>query len=184
MSTETQSRNASRAATSLGSALRRRPGPASPAAAWTRYAAGRDRLTRNAIRHTIDSSLALLCCHWRMGATSVRYRRLGDSDLLVSDLGLGGGSFGNRVDVAQTREVVAAALDHGVTFFDTADTYGAHHGASEEALGQSLAKRRANVVLATKFGMDIHRVMPADLGNRGSGRYITAAVESSLAEPE
>ncbi len=101
-------------------------------------------------------------------------RPLGASGLRASSVGLGANNFGRRVDLDGTRAVVDAALDEGVTFFDTADTYG--RGASEEYLGELLRGRRDQVVLATKFGMD----MGDGKGPRGSRSYIRQAVESSL----
>jgi aryl-alcohol dehydrogenase-like predicted oxidoreductase len=77
---------------------------------------------------------------------------LGDSGLQVSIAGLGCNNFGRRIDLDATRAVVDAAIDEGVTFFDTADVYG--RGTSEEYLGEVLEGRRERVVLATKFGMD------------------------------
>jgi aryl-alcohol dehydrogenase-like predicted oxidoreductase len=74
--------------------------------------------------------------------------------------------------------VVEAALDAGVTLFDTADIYGQGH--SEEFLGQALGKRRSEIVLATKFGMDMQGANGPDWGARGSRRYVRLAVESSL----
>src|SRR4029077_4637345 len=81
----------------------------------------------------------------------MRYRALGNSGLIVSVVGLGCNNFGRRLDVAATRAVVDAAIEAGVTLLDTADTYGGH-GRSEEILGEVLAGRRDQVVLATKFG--------------------------------
>jgi aryl-alcohol dehydrogenase-like predicted oxidoreductase len=101
-------------------------------------------------------------------------RRLGDSGLNVSVVGLGCNNFGRRVDLEGTRAVVDAALAEGVTFFDTADIYG--RGASEDLLGQVLEGHRDEVVLATKFGMD----MGDGKGPRGSRDYILQAVEGSL----
>src|SRR4051794_39106257 len=101
-------------------------------------------------------------------------RRLGDSDLEVSVLGLGCNNFGRRVDLAGTRAVVDAALEEGVNFLDTADIYG--RGESEELLGDVLAGRRDRVVLATKFGMD----MGDGRGPRGSRDYVLAACDASL----
>ena len=78
-----------------------------------------------------------------------------------------------------SREVVHAALDEGITLFDTADSY----GASEERLGELLRARRDDVVLATKFGSDSRsrgNDNGEDWGARGSRRYIRRAVESSL----
>jgi aryl-alcohol dehydrogenase-like predicted oxidoreductase len=108
----------------------------------------------------------------------MRYRQLGDSGLTVSVVGLGCNNFGRRLDLDATREVIDAALAHGITLLDTADTYGL--GASEEMIGQLLAGRRDEVVLATKFGADMHGANGADWGARGSRRYIRRAVEASL----
>ena len=106
----------------------------------------------------------------------MEYRNLGRSGLIVSAVGLGCNNFGGRVDREVTRAVVHQALDLGITFFDTSDTYG-ESGASEEYLGRALAGRREEVVLATKFAR------PMDEGGRLQGasrRYIISAVESSL----
>jgi aryl-alcohol dehydrogenase-like predicted oxidoreductase len=102
-------------------------------------------------------------------------RSLGHSRLEVSVIGLGCNNFGRRVDLEGTRAVVDAALEAGVTFFDTADVYGGR-GGSEELLGEVLAGRRDQVVLATKFGWD----MGDGKGPRGSRDYIGQAVEASL----
>jgi aryl-alcohol dehydrogenase-like predicted oxidoreductase len=108
----------------------------------------------------------------------MKYRQLGQSGLTVSVVGVGCNAFGARIDEQRTREVVEAALDGGVTLFDTADTYGT--GASEELLGRALGSRRADVVVATKFGMDMQGANGPDWGVRGSRRYIRKAVEASL----
>ncbi len=110
----------------------------------------------------------------------MRYRSLGTSGLVVSVVGLGGNNFGRRLDVDATRAVVDAAIEAGITLLDTADTYGSA-GRSEEILGQVLAGRRDQVVLATKFG---HRNVdmgygPA-AGAKGGRAYILRAVEHSL----
>ncbi len=102
-------------------------------------------------------------------------RSLGHSGLEVSVLGLGCNNFGRRVDLEGTRAVVDSALEEGVNFLDTADIYGGQ-GGSEELLGQVLEGRRDQVVLATKFGMD----MGDGRGPRGSADYIRQAVEASL----
>src|SRR5215472_5879816 len=68
---------------------------------------------------------------------SMRYRTLGDSGLLVSVVGLGCNNFGGRIDVQRTRAVVDAAIDVGITLFDTAEMYG-KDGGSELALGEVL----------------------------------------------
>jgi aryl-alcohol dehydrogenase-like predicted oxidoreductase len=106
------------------------------------------------------------------------YRQLGDSGLTVSTVGLGCNNFGRRLDADATATVVGAALDAGITLFDTADIYGL--GASEELLGRALGRQRENVVVATKFGMDMQGANGPDWGARGSRRYIRKAVEASL----
>jgi aryl-alcohol dehydrogenase-like predicted oxidoreductase len=103
-------------------------------------------------------------------------RLLGEDGPEVSVIGLGCNNFGRRVDLEGTRAVVDAALEAGVTFLDTSNTYGNPRGRSEEFLGDVLAGRRDQVVLATKFGMD----MGDGLGPRGSRDYIRQAVEASL----
>lgn len=106
----------------------------------------------------------------------MRQNPLGRSELTVSAVGLGCNNFGRRLDRNGTGAVIDAALDHGITFFDTADIYGGA-GASEQLIGQLLGERRDRVVLATKFGMDMG-------GNgdvpRGSRAYARRAVEASL----
>jgi len=106
------------------------------------------------------------------------YRQLGDSGLTVSTVGLGCNNFGRRLDQEGTNAVVRQALDSGITLFDTADIYG--QGASEEMLGLALGSERENVVVATKFGMDMQGANGPDWGVRGSRRYIRKAVEASL----
>ncbi|OFE16821.1 aldo/keto reductase [Humibacillus sp. DSM 29435] len=106
------------------------------------------------------------------------YRQLGDSGLTVSAVGLGCNNFGRRLDQDATTAVVHQALESGVTLFDTADIYGV--GASEELLGVALGSERENVVVATKFGMDMQGSNGPDWGVRGSRRYIRKAVEASL----
>jgi aryl-alcohol dehydrogenase-like predicted oxidoreductase len=112
-------------------------------------------------------------------------RTLGTSDLAVSVVGLGCNNLGRpgalTFDQAGTDAVIHAALDGGVTFFDTADIYGAEYGLSETRLGAALRGRRDEAVIATKFG---HTGFPSPLetvGPRGSRAYIRAAVEGSLA---
>jgi len=110
----------------------------------------------------------------------MRYRSLGDSGLMVSVAGLGCNNFGRRVDLAGTRAVVDAAMDAGITMLDTSDTYG-DGGASEELLGEVLAGRREQVVLATKFGHQSYDMGygPA-AGAKGGRAYIRRAIEASL----
>ncbi|WP_328336407.1 aldo/keto reductase [Streptomyces violaceus] len=115
----------------------------------------------------------------------MRYRTLGERGPAVSVVGVGGNNFGSRLDEDGTKAVVHAALDAGITLFDTADMYGGFgesggaRGDGERLLGVALKGRRDDVVLATKFGMAMGS--EADLyGRRGAGPYIRYAVESSL----
>ncbi|MBM3513917.1 MAG: aldo/keto reductase [Alphaproteobacteria bacterium] len=80
----------------------------------------------------------------------MEFRPLGKSGLRVSAVGLGCNNFGMRIDAAQTQIVVNAAIDLGITLFDTADIYG--NGQSEEFLGKALGTRRKDILIATKFG--------------------------------
>jgi aryl-alcohol dehydrogenase-like predicted oxidoreductase len=110
----------------------------------------------------------------------MRYRALGESGLLVSVAGLGCNNFGRRLDVTATRAVVDAAVDAGITLFDTADMYGTG-GQSEEILGEVLAGRRDQVVLATKFGhQSVDMGYGPAAGAKGGRAYIRRAVEHSL----
>ncbi len=110
----------------------------------------------------------------------MRYRSLGSSGLQVSVVGLGCNNFGRRLDVNGTRAVVEAALDAGITLFDTADIYGGR-GASESLMGEVLGARRDQIVLATKWGNQ-----KADMGYgpvagaKGGRAYIKRAVTESL----
>ena len=110
----------------------------------------------------------------------MRYLPLGTSGLQVSVVGLGCNNFGGRLDVAATRPVVDAAIDAGVTLFDTADIYGGR-GASEAVLGEVLEGRWDQVVLATKFGNQRSDMGygPA-AGAKGGRKYVRHAVEQSL----
>ena len=112
------------------------------------------------------------------------YTRLGRSGLTVSTVGLGCNNLGRPGTVTRTQEgtdaVVNAAIDAGITLFDVADSYGAHPGLSEEMLGKALGSRRQDVVVATKFGMDMQGANGPDFGARGSRRYIVRAAEASL----
>ena len=110
----------------------------------------------------------------------MRYRTLGDSGLLVSVVGLGCNNFGGRIDLQRTRAVVDAAIDTGITLFDTAEMYG-KDGGSELALGEVLAGRRDKVVLATKFGhQKVDMGYGPAAGAKGGRGYIRLAVEKSL----
>ena len=110
-----------------------------------------------------------------MSARTVRPRTLGGGGPEVSVVGPGCNNFGNRCDLQQTRAVVEAALDAGVTLLDTADVYS--DGRSEEYLGEILEGRRDAVVVATKFG---HEMPGGPDAARGSREWIRWACEQSL----
>ena len=116
--------------------------------------------------------------------TQEKQRRVGRSGLAVSAVGLGCNNLGREhtstVTLDASKELIDAALDAGITLFDVADIYGKPAGRSEEFLGAALGKRRGDVVLATKFGMDAAGANGPDFDARGSRRYIRAAVEASL----
>ena len=105
----------------------------------------------------------------------MRTRFLGDGGPEVSVVGLGTNNFGRRCDYEQTRAVIDAALDAGVTLLDTSDTYG--QGASEEYIGRALEGRRDRVLVATKFGKPMDE-RPEE--RRGNPDYVRWAVEGSL----
>src|SRR3954469_22789853 len=94
--------------------------------------------------------------------------------LPVAVVGIGCNNFGGRIDQAATQAVVDAALDEGITLFDTADIYGGTK--SEELLGRALGPRRDDVIIATKFGMGDGTKLPAG----ASAASVAAAAEGSL----
>jgi len=103
----------------------------------------------------------------------VELRPLGS--LKVSVVGLGCNNFGMRIDEAQSADVVQAALDAGINFFDTSDSYGGTK--SEVFLGKALGARRDEVIIATKFASPVDD----DPAHRGaSARWIREEVENSL----
>lgn len=113
------------------------------------------------------------------------YRPLGDSGLVVSSVGLGCnnlGRLGTRTEEQDGADrVVGAALDAGITLFDTADIYGKEFGLSERMLGAALGSRRDQAVVATKWGhQEVEGPYPS-WGAKGGRRYLRRAVEDSLA---
>lgn len=112
-------------------------------------------------------------------STDLPTRRVGDGDgaLDVSVVGLGCNNFGWRLDLEGTAAVLDAALSAGITMLDTADVYGGD-GGSEELMGEVLEGRRDQVLLATKFGMEMGEGAP-DVP-RGSRDYVRWAIEGSL----
>jgi aryl-alcohol dehydrogenase-like predicted oxidoreductase len=105
-------------------------------------------------------------------------RNLGTSGLKVSAVGLGCNNLGGRLDRDGTQKLIPAAIDLGITLFDTADSYPVGKpGVSEKLLGEALGARRKDIVIATKFA----NVMgPGEMMRGGSRRWIMTAVEGSL----
>jgi len=101
----------------------------------------------------------------------VETRKIGS--LAVSVVGLGCNNFGMRIDEKRSGEVIGAALDAGINFFDTADMYA--NGKSEELVGRFLGGRRGQIFIATKFGND----MPGQ-GRGARPEYVRRAIEASL----
>lgn len=114
--------------------------------------------------------------------TQMTFRQLGSSGLTVSTVGLGCNTFGTTVPGEGVEDVVRAAIEAGITFFDTADVYGSTAGEGEELLGAALESlgARDEIVLTTKFGMDTGGLNGDDHGVRASRRYVRRAVEGSL----
>ncbi|MCT1400358.1 aldo/keto reductase [Paenibacillus sp. p3-SID867] len=105
----------------------------------------------------------------------MNYRRLGNSGLKVSQLGLGTNAFGKRADQGTSARIIDHALDHGINFIDTANIYAGSE--SERIIGEALAGKRHNVVLATKAGL----VNGQGPNERGSSRYhLQQELEDSL----
>jgi aryl-alcohol dehydrogenase-like predicted oxidoreductase len=112
------------------------------------------------------------------------HRSLGQSALTVSTIGLGCNNFGRTGTATESQEgtaiLLAAAIDSGITFFDTADIYGATPGQSESFMGNALKGKRSELVLATKFGHQDIDMGIAPGHAKGSRAYIRAALDDSL----
>jgi aryl-alcohol dehydrogenase-like predicted oxidoreductase len=110
----------------------------------------------------------------------MQYRRLGKSSLVVSAMGLGcmgmSQSYGTPDD-AESTATIHHAIDRGVTLIDTADMYGG--GANEELVGRAIAKRRNEIILATKFG-NMRQPDGRFLGVNGRPEYVQSACEACL----
>lgn len=115
---------------------------------------------------------------------TVPTRSLGYAGLQVSSVGLGCNNFGREdtftATAAGASEVLNAALDAGVTFWDTAELYGAEFGLSETRMGPVVSARRAEIVLASKFGHAEFDSPHSTEGRPGSRAYIRAAIDASL----
>ncbi|MFF3505596.1 aldo/keto reductase [Streptomyces sp. NPDC003247] len=112
------------------------------------------------------------------------HRRLGTSGLLLSEIGIGASTFGRSGMRAAGQETVTAivdrAIDLGVTYFDLAEGYGDRPGQSEELFATALGRRREQVVIGTKFGLNLYKERGPAYGLPGARKYILAAVEESL----
>src|SRR5437868_8223580 len=113
--------------------------------------------------------------HGAGSVVKMERRNLGADGPEVTAVGLGTNNFGARIDYEQSKAVIDAALEAGVTLIDTADIYG--QGTSEEYIGRALEGRRDRVLLATKFGSEMEE-RPEE--RRGNPDYIQWAVEGSL----
>src|SRR5690625_3212233 len=109
---------------------------------------------------------------------NMRYQQLGASGLTVSVVGRGCNTFGDTLPADEVTGVVHAAIDRGVTLFDTADVYGSVAGEGERLLGKALEGVRDDVIVATKFGMDTRGANGAD---RKSTRLNSSHVANSYA---
>lgn len=105
----------------------------------------------------------------------MEYRKLGKSGLKVSEIGLGTNAFGGRADEKTSIGIIEQALDLGVNFLDTAESYTQGH--SEEVIGKALKRKRSQAIIATKFGYAA-MMGPRELG--ASRAYMLKAVEASL----
>jgi aryl-alcohol dehydrogenase-like predicted oxidoreductase len=106
---------------------------------------------------------------------TMKQRHIGRTGLRVSTVGMGGNNFGWKIDQEASNAVVSKALDLGITLFDTADRYGNTAGESEIVLSKALGERRKDIVLLTKFGVDL-----VDYSRNSSRSYVLNAVEGSL----
>ena len=106
----------------------------------------------------------------------MQYRKLGNSGLDISTVGIGTNNFGRRMDLNATQKIIHKAIDLGINFFDTSNTYG--NQLSEEYIGKTITKDiRKNILIATKFGMDMGGV-PNNIG--ASRKHILEQVDDSL----
>jgi len=112
----------------------------------------------------------------------MKYRTLGKSGLKVSEISLGGDTFGRDIDEPAAQAVINHALELGINYFDTADVYGRGGGRSEEIIGRAIKGKRSKVIVATKFGVAVGEGAQqfASKDGLGSRAYIMKAAEASL----
>ena len=112
----------------------------------------------------------------------MNYRILGKSGLKVSEISLGGDTFGRDVDEPMAQAVINHAFELGINYIDTADVYGRGGGKSEEIVGRAIKGKRSKIILATKFGVAVGEGSQqfASKDGLGSRAYIMKAVDASL----
>lgn len=111
----------------------------------------------------------------------MEYRSLGNSELKVSEVGLGSDTFGREIDEPATKSIIDHALDLGINYIDTADVYG-WGGRSEEFVGKAVKDKRSQFIIATKFGVGVDKGSPQGTSREGLGsrNYVMNAVDASL----
>jgi aryl-alcohol dehydrogenase-like predicted oxidoreductase len=111
----------------------------------------------------------------------MEYRKLGNSDLKASEIGLGSDTFGRDIDEKATADIIDYALDSGINYIDTADVYG-WGGRSETFIGQAIKGKRSRFIIATKFGVGVVEDSPQGASREGLGSrdYIMKAIDASL----
>jgi len=111
----------------------------------------------------------------------MEYRSLGNSELKVSEVGLGSDTFGRDIDEQATIAIINHALELGINYIDTADVYG-WGGRSEEFVGKAVKGKRSRFIIATKFGVGVDKNSPQGTPREGLGKrdYIMKAVDASL----
>ena len=112
----------------------------------------------------------------------MKYRTLGKSGLKVSEISLGGDTFGRDIDEPAAQAVINHALELGINYFDTADVYGRGGGRSEEIIGRAIKGKRSKVIVATKFGVAVGEGTQqfASKDGLGSRAYVMKAADASL----
>ena len=117
----------------------------------------------------------------------MRYRRLGNTDLEISEIGFGAWTIGadwwGHIDDQTAASMLHRALDLGINYFDTADQYG--QGRSERLIGEAFKGRRGQVVIGGKFGYDFYNNAPApgehkEMPQNFEPNFIRFALEQTL----
>lgn len=111
----------------------------------------------------------------------MQYRKIGNSDLKASEIGLGSDTFGRDIDEKATADIINYSLDSGINYIDTADVYG-WGGRSEMFIGKALKGKRSRFIIATKFGVGVVENSPQGTSKEGLGSrdYVMKAIDDSL----